>query len=652
MEQGFVLPAGLIGRFAIVKLWPEIKTAEDECIARLKIAASALGLECVEIHADGRLLETTDKVITKKDVDFVLHLHYDTPKLYDAFSFAALWNPIRFYHEWGYSRTSRNLLTHDDFLSCSSPPADDHVGRMIRNTETHLSPFFNLYHSIADIVHPPSLGDQKLFYAGINWDALRGGVSRHQVLLKRLDNTGNLRIFGPRIFQGVKVWKGYNSYVREIPFDGVSMIDEIAKAGVSLVLSSQAHRESELMSNRMFESVAAGALVICDENKFGKKFFGESLLYIDSRCDVEEIYNTIENHLAWIKKNPNDALQMVTKAQEIFREKFALKKNLSDLYRGLPNRKLKLIECLQSATSEKIKVRLFLLLPEYSKTVLNAHIASVVAQEYEDFSPVLIIDKAVAKQNRPAIEIALAQAHVKIEIMEVDFYDYGINEKIKTLHKMGAIIAEILALTLQADAVVFVAPNEKLFSNHLQVLAGSLMRDPHTNCAATAAILKQGDQPIHSVHERINFQQFDPSYPIGYARFIFRVSTLPKDLKLALPYLDRKTMAILVGDTAITQELHSTVIIDVTTEFPSGPWDEDQENNLIESFSPNAFTISTGHEIILPPLQHPSTQNFVASPITKRLSWNWIVAQINALRVHGLSARIKVLKRKLKGGPV
>lgn len=651
MEQGFVLPAGLIGRFAIVKLWPELKTAEDECIARLKIAAAALGLECVEIHADGRLLEATERFITKKDVDFVLHLHYDTPKLYDAFSFAALWNPIQFYHEWGYCRTSRNLLTHDDFLSCSSLPADDHVGRLIRKSATHLPPFFNLYHSIADIVRPPLLGDHKLFYAGINWDALRGGVSRHQVLLKRLDKTGNLRIFGPRIFQGVKVWKGYESYVREIPFDGISMIDEISKAGVALVLSSQAHKESELMSNRLFESVAAGALVICDENIFGKKFFGESLLYIDSRCDVEEIFNAIENHLAWIKNNPNEALQLVVKAQEIFKNKFALRKNLSDLYLGFSNRKLELIKRQRPSASAKIKVRLYLLLPEYSETVLNAHIASVVAQEYEDFSPVLIIDKAVAIRNRPGIEIALAESPVQIEAIEVDFCDYGINEEIKTKRKMGAIIADVLALAIQADAVVFVAPNEKLFSNHLQVLAGSLTRDPHTNCAATAAILKQGAQPIHSVHERINFQQFDPSFPIGYARFIFRVSTLPKDLKLALPYLDRKTMAILVGDSMITQELPSTVIIDVTNEFPSGPWDEDQENNLIASFSPNAFTISTGHEIILPPLQHPSTQNFVASPIIKRLSWNWIVAQVNALRIHGLSARIEVLKRKLKRRP-
>ena len=657
MEQDFVLPAGLIGRFAIVKLWPEIKTAEDECIARLKIAAATLGLECFEIHADGRLLEETDKIISKNDVDFVLHLHYDTPKLYDAFSFVALWNPVQFYHEWGYARTSRNLLSHDDFVSCSSPAADDHVGRLVRRVATHLPPFFNLYHSVADVVHAPSLGDFKLFYAGINWEALGGGKSRHQELLKHLDKSGNLRIFGPTIFQGVKVWDGYASYVREIPFDGISMIDEIAKAGIALVLSSKAHKDSELMSNRLFESVAAGALVICDENNFAKKYFGDSLLYIDSRCSVEEIFETIGRHLAWVKTNPEKALAMAVSAQEIFRQKFRLKKNLSDLYRGLTDRKHELSIRQRPVDEKKIKVQLYLLMPEYSESILNSHIASAAVQEYGDYSSALIIDKALSAENRNNIEIALAQSTVQIQMLEVAFIEIGINKEIKTKRKLGGVITEVLSQPLQADAIVFVAPNEKIFSNHLQVLAGSLARNPDKNCAATSAILLHRDKPVHGVHEKIDFRQLDPCTPIGYARFIFRVSALPDDLNLALPYLDRKVMAILVGECGISPEIPSTVLLYVDHEFPSGPWDEGQENELISSFCPAAFAVSTGHEIILPPLSllAPSLGGVAASGfwrIIKRLRWSWIVTQARLIRNHGLSARLEVLKKKLKSGLV
>jgi hypothetical protein len=646
MAENFALPEGLTGRFAVVKLWPAIKTAEDECIARLKIAAISLGLECVEIHANGSLISDPATVISKKNVDFVFHLHYDTPKFYDAFSFVALWNPIQFYHEWGYQRTSRNLITHDDFISCSSPAADDHVGRMVRNHATHLPPLFKLYHSTADIVYPPSLGDFKLFYIGINWEAISGGKSRHQDVLKRLDQSGLVRIYGPQIFQGVKVWAGYDSYVREIPFDGISMLDEISRAGISLVLSSQAHRDSALMSNRLFESVAAGALVICDENNFATKFFGDSLLYIDSRCSDDKIFEDIQTHIAWAKANPEKALAMVAKAQAIFREKFTLKKNLSQLYEGLQDRKAGLLK-RQGLDNDaaQIQVAVYLLLPVYSKEILDTHIGSVTAQEYTEFSPVLVVDKAITDQNRAEIAKALADASVPVELMEVDFFNHSVIAKNKYRRKVGAVIAEVLKSTQKVDAVLFVAPNEQLFSNHLQVLAGSLMRNPEANCVATAAIIKCANSPVHSIHERLDFGFLNPAAPNGYARFMFRVSALPADLEIALPYLDRKSLAAMLGENIIRQEVPATVVIDTEQEFPAGLWNEGQENELLGDFSPKAFTVYKGFSPDLPSLR-PSAAPPPPPPYS-RLSLRWLSHQANELRTHGFSARLKVLKIRL-----
>jgi hypothetical protein len=65
----------------IVKLWPEIKTSEDKCIARLKITASTFGLAYLKILADCHLLEDPDNNLAK-NVDFFLHLHYDTPSFH------------------------------------------------------------------------------------------------------------------------------------------------------------------------------------------------------------------------------------------------------------------------------------------------------------------------------------------------------------------------------------------------------------------------------------------------------------------------------------------------------------------------------------------------------------------------------------------
>jgi hypothetical protein len=647
MQESFSLPAGLLGRFAVVKMWPELKAAEDECIARLKIAASTIGLECFEIYADGRLLEDPHKVIARDSADFALHLHFDTPKAYDAFSFVALWNPIHFYHEWGYGRTSRNLLTHDDFISCSSTPADDHVRRLIRRSAIHLPPLFNLYHSVADIVHAPSLGEHKLFYAGINWDVLRGGRSRHQELLKRLDKTGNLRIFGPHRFQGVNVWAGYQSYVRELPFDGISMIHEISKAGIALVLSSQAHKDSELMSSRLFESVAAGALVICDENKFAKKFFEDSLLYIDGRCSVEDMVHDIERHLNWARTNPDAALAKVAKAQDVFRQQFSLKKNLADLYRGLADRKRDLLQRQKPQPGTRVRVALYLLMPEYSDAVMRAHIASAVAQEYEDFVPVLVIDRTEASENESKIQNAVREVRGALEVLMVDFFDYGEDKKLRSRRNIGAIIAELLGKDSQFDALVFVAPNERIFSNHLRVLAGSLTRSPDKSCAATSAIVLSRDHPTRGVHERVDFLRMDPSAPIGYARFMFRVLALPDDLDLALPYLDRKAMAILVGEAGISAETPATVLLDAPHQFPSGPWDEVQENELVSSFCPAAFAVSTGHEIGPPP-SRPTKAEAIGFWAVRLLSWRWLQAQAKLVRQHGLATRLQVLKRKLK----
>lgn len=647
VSNNFKLPTGLIGRFAVVKLWPKLKTAEDECVARLKIAAAAIGVECIEIHSDGTLLEDPATVVSKDLVDFVLHLHYDTPKNYDVFSFVALWNPLQFYHEWGYQRTSRNLLSHDDFVSCSSTAADDHVARMVRNAPTHLPAHFKLYHSLADVVRPPSLGDYKLFYVGINWEAVNGGQSRHQDVLKRLDPTGVMRIYGPSVFLNVKVWAGYQSYVKEIPFDGVSMIDEISKAGISLVLSSAAHKESELMSNRLFESVASGALVICDENRFASRYFGDALLYIDSRCSVDKICEDIHAHVAWAKANPELALAKIEKAQRIFREKFSLIRNLSDLYLGFRQRKEVLLarQGLRDDAAT-LKVGAYFLVPEYTKQTLGTHLASLAAQEYRDLEAVFVIDRADAREHRAEIAQSLAGAQPAVRVLELDFFDHGPTGQVKGERKLGNVIAEIIEDARGVDALMFVAPNERLLSNHVQVLAGSLIRDPQRHCAASAAIIRNGEATVHTVSEQFEFGYLNEDAPIGYARLMFRRASLPTNLNLALPYLHRKALAALVGEHEIQQEIPSTVIIDIAAPFPQGKWNQGMENELLGDFCPEVFTVYRGYFREMPSLA-PRVAAVPASIPYSRLSRRWVLYQIEALREKGVQERVQLLKRKI-----
>ena len=651
MAGDFKLPAGVVGRFAVVKLWPEIKTAEDECIARLKLAAKAMHVECIEIHADGSLIDSPSVKVSKHTVDFVIHLHYDTPKRYDAFSFVALWNPLRFYHEWGYARCSRNLTTHDDFISCSSDAADDHVSRMVRHTATHLPPYFRLYHSTAGVIHPPGLGDGKLFYAGINWEAITGGKSRHGEVLKRLDKSGLLRIYGPQIFQGVRVWAGYDSYVREVPFDGISMIDEIAKAGIALVLSSQPHKESSLMSNRLFESIAAGALVICDENPFAKRFFGDCLLYIDIRSPVEVMLADVTRHLEWATTHRAQALAMIAKSQAIFKEHFTLTRNLHDLYAGLAARKQLLRERQNPPAAPALHVRLHLLMPVYSESVLQAHIESVRVQEYRNFSAVLVIDAVGAAHDRKRIAAVVAASGLPIGIAEIAFQTEGLHAGVTARRRLGEVLHQLLVAAIGADAFMVVAPNETLFSNHVAALAGALQRDPMLDCAATAALLKDGDAPMHSVHELIDFGHVNRLGPPGYGRFLFRMAAIPGDIHIALPYLDGRPLAVLAGGNRIGQQLTASVTIDLLNEFPERTWDEAAENEVIRDFSPDAFRLATGFGPR--PMAHhmaPGTgepPKMTAGQFVRRLlNRRWVGLQVQAIRKHGLSNRLQVFKRK------
>jgi len=585
----FRAPKDSVGRFAVVKLWPNVKAAEDECIARLKIAATRLGLDCIEVFEDGVVIGDPSQTVGYDNVDFVLHLHFDTPKRYDAFSIVALWNPVHFYHKFGYDRTSRNLTSHDDFISCGSLAADHHVCRMIRSHQTHLPPHFHLFHSTPDIVHLPSLGDEKLFYAGINWDRLGGGKSRHQELLQELDGTGLLRIFGPKLFQNVNVWKGYNSYVGELPFDGLSLIDAVSKAGVSLVLSSQPHKDAELMSSRLFESVAAGALIICDENPFAKKNFGDTLLYVDTTSSTSELVASIRAHLDWAHANPSAALDKISRAQNIFREHFSLTKGLQAIYEGLPERKKELSLLQNPASASQPHIRLHLLMPEYAEEVLQSHLASVKAQQYKNFTPVLVVDAQDFKEHAAELKAAFADCFPSIEIKPAEFSFPLANRAERPL---GRIILELLEATSAAgsDAFVVVAPNEKMFSNHLAVLAGALQRDSSVSCAATAVLLADGQKPVREVSEVINFNEVSRTYPIGYGRFIFLMRDVPSDLQIALPYLSSRPLATLMEHSYV-QLLPATLVINVGELFLPKAWDETAETAIIAEYCPAALNV-------------------------------------------------------------
>lgn len=313
---------------AVVDYWPTIENAETECILRIKSALQELGYETVSINRHGFLVDDALTHVDELKIEFVLALHFDSAKAWSAFTYYALWNPLDFYFQWSYREKSENALSNDAFLSCGSRVADDHARRLLKGSgRAATAPFPTLFHAVHEPVVPPALGHGKLFYCGINWEALSGRGGRHHELMKLLDQRGMLDIYGPEVFQNVRVWDGYASYQGSIPFDGKTLIKRVAQSGIGLVLSSDAHIKSGLMSSRLFECLSAGVPIICDQNRFASDNFGDLLFYIDTTEPAATVARKVEEHVEWIRDNPQLAIERATRAQEIYKERFSLVEN-------------------------------------------------------------------------------------------------------------------------------------------------------------------------------------------------------------------------------------------------------------------------------------------------------------------------------------
>ncbi len=579
-------------------MWPGLKTAEDECIARLKITARSLGLECLEVDSFARQVDPPHAQLTRDDIDFVLSLHFETPKRYDIFSFVALWNPLQFFYDWGYRRFTNNLMSHDDFLSCSSPWADDHVKRFLANDPMRDGPALHLYHSLSEPIFSPTVGDGKLFYAGINWERVGKKPQRHGELLKLLDKTGDLRIYGPKLFNGADVWAGFKSYMGTIPFDGVSIVRAINKAGISLVLSSQAHRQSELMSSRLFESLAAGAVIICDDNPFARRHFGNTLLYIDSTLGGEEAHAQVQSHLDWIRSEPDGARALAKQAQDVFLKVFALDHCLKRIYDELPARKQKL-ECLYTPRRPEEQISAILLMPEFQPTVLERHIASCLAQKRVSVRPVLAMDTRDFEIFGQRVQTRLNELPVTITLATVQYFERYPAGGVKGRRRNGQVIQEVLEGLVWDDYFCLIGPNEHLFSDHLCSLLRTLQDSEDDGCAWSDMLLRHNTEgKDHAdLHDMPGSHYWAPNKSIGFGRFLFRKTALPQDLGLVLPYLDALSMDLLFGITDSHPTKRCTIELDIQHPFnlqvvKDGRPDEERE--LLLDYAPSIFVNGRG----------------------------------------------------------
>ena len=565
-ETQWSADATLKKRFAFVNLWPGEVCAELEFFKRLQRVAQSLELSCVEISSTGYCYET-DRFLTQDDVDFAISSFYESAKVYDMFSFFALLSPVTYYAQRGYGMYTQKILTHDDFLTSKGVAVEDHILRSITDDSLHREIDLQIFpsHGVADCLEPRGK-PCRLVYVGSNWDSGKTPGKRHGCL-RLLDETGQLVVYGPeKEVDGRRdMWKAFQSYRGEIPYDGYSLLSRINEHGISLAFSSPTHIEEGIATNKLFEATAAGAVIIYDNNPFGRKYFGDSLLYVDTDYHDEVICEQILSHLDWIKANPEDATELARKSQRIFKEHFAMDAYIKRIYDSLKSRQALLNPVVNSQSQPAIKM-IYILVEDTDETA-EICAEDCVKQNYNNLSVTLVVPAGSEQDSRCRQLAAILQKQgVAVDFFPVESLQQAVERN------MGAVLAEVLQHLLTEDSppwdyFTVVTCYERIFHNHFAAQARVMQANPEALVGATAGVLdvsmelsdeERAKQLGEQAQNAVRFADGDTYTPLGYARFIFSKKVLVRSLFHLLPHLNRKALAALVGDRDVAQSFLST----------------------------------------------------------------------------------------------
>ncbi len=432
----YVYPLTINGHYAIgvVNPWPGDQSAEAEVLYRMQMAADDIGLDYVMLDNFSHVLDKETQKATVEYVDaekleFVITTHYDSEKTADAFYYHTLWNPPEIpLNLVDYdTRVTNNYLMNDDYLIYDFGGMSNHLKGILLNKPRTIEGASRLTASFPQSkILAPKLDDPKLFYCGMNWEKVVSNSNRHEGLFKLLDKTGKVKFFGPdkvAAWGGLRPWEGYKCYQYSIPFDGFSILKEINECGICLVLSSDIHRRAGAATNRTYEACAAGAVIISDDNEFMQHYFKDAALFIEyNKNNPQDTFDQIMEKYQWIVEHKEEALVLAHRAQQVFKEQFAL----DNQFLAIVNRhydRICVIEKDLFATNEVGKVLVSYVvntldIDEAKKNCLHI-INNIRNQYYSNIELGVVCDSRIAHQLSEYLEHNI----FAYELITMDLYD-------------------------------------------------------------------------------------------------------------------------------------------------------------------------------------------------------------------------------------
>ncbi len=303
---------------------PDIfKPSEVEGYIRIKNCLKKIRIKTMEVTDEGNIQNTNIHIdlIPKRLVYGLLKMNgLRNIKKTRHLNISVLWSTIRDLNE----NNIYQLYDNTDLLtSCDDDSSFEKRLKLYLNKDMFVSP---LRLTISMPFYGPTFGEKKCFFAGINYEEFEGRQYNTIRFLKLLDRYNMLNLYGPNKDN----WERFINYKGLIPFDGRSIIEKIKESGICLVITSQDKNIRGICSNRLFEGIAAGAVVISNHNKFIEKHFGDSIHYIDLENEIlafQEVKKIIER----IDTHPNEFIDKNNKRLALFSKQFKLENDLNRL---------------------------------------------------------------------------------------------------------------------------------------------------------------------------------------------------------------------------------------------------------------------------------------------------------------------------------
>ena len=434
---------------------------EMEICRRIEKASKKIGHECFFIGADGICFQNNQH-ISEIQPEFLIVFDPAHYTLFDVFTYHLLWfvpGLVNTQHAILYNSFSRNC---EDHLGFPSEKAIEYYRDFYGDINLNY-----LFPSVPkDYVLPPKKfeGEEKYkaFYAGINVDSK---TVRHEKVFRYLDKKGLVQLYGPKSIEGKKNWEGFSSYKGEIKFDGHSLMETANSVGITLALHHEAHASFSMPTNRLFEGLAAGTLVITDKMSFVEQTFGDSVFLIDFDLSEEKKAEEIEKIILWARSNPEEARKKIIKAQEIFLEKFELSKIVGRLCDEHRQRKQLLLDnSLAACKKQKVSV----VCEIYDLASLKTITGNILNQDYPYLEILFLCSCELDDTKNELIKKIEDRFPVK------SFY---LKESRKYADKSRQNVFQLMKEEVSGEKIIFCEGLQHWRSNHIRTLVEKSMRD-------------------------------------------------------------------------------------------------------------------------------------------------------------------------------